>query len=149
MKKRYFVCQSPGHFMRDCPQAKNGKRPPPKGPPKKQVGKCGKQDEESKDSILYTHSASAAAATSGSGTVKASQGIPYLNPDPFKRYIGSKNLGQAFIDGELTTCLLDNGAQLNFMTPGYAAERGFNVLSLDHLAQEAGGALPPPPPSMG
>ena len=48
---------------------------------------------------------------------------PYLNPDPFCRWIGSKNWGEALIDGELTTCLLDNGAQLNFVTPAYAQAR--------------------------
>ena len=46
--------------------------------------------------------------------------VPCLNPDPFQRYIGPWNLGEAVIDGEATTCLLDNGAQLNFMTPAYA-----------------------------
>ena len=33
-----------------------------------------------------------------------------------------KNWGKAFIDDELTTYLLDNGAQLNFMTPDYAVK---------------------------
>ena len=41
--------------------------------------------------------------------------VPYLNPDAFYRFIGPKNLGKALIDDELTTCLLDNGAQLNFI----------------------------------
>ena len=36
------------------------------------------------------------------------KGIPYLNPDPYCRFIGPKNLGEALIDGELATCLLDN-----------------------------------------
>ena len=47
---------------------------------------------------------------------------PYLNPYAFYRFIGPKNLGKALIDDELTTCLLDNGAQLNFITPAYAQE---------------------------
>ena len=47
------------------------------------------------------------------------------------------------IDGELATCLLDNGSQLNFMTPAYAIKRGFNVMSLERLAEESGGALLP------
>ena len=34
----------------------------------------------------------------------------------------SQNNSEAFIDDELTTCLLDNGAQLNFMTPDYAVK---------------------------
>ena len=47
---------------------------------------------------------------------------PYLNPDAFHRFIGPKNLGKALIDDELTSCLLDNGVQLNFITPAYAQE---------------------------
>ena len=67
----------------------------------------------------------------------------YLNPDAFYRFIGLKNLGKALIDDELTTCLLDNGAQLNFITPAYAQERGMDIMSLDYLAQEIGGSIPP------
>ena len=66
-----------------------------------------------------------------------------MNPDVFRRFIGPKNLGQALIDDELTTCLLDNGAQLNFVTPSFAQERGMDVMSLDCLAQEIGGPIPP------
>ena len=42
---------------------------------------------------------------------------PYLNLDAFCRFIDPKNLGKALIDNELVSCLLDNGAQLNFITP--------------------------------
>ena len=52
------------------------------------------------------------------------------------------NWGQALINDELATCLLDNGAQLNFITPAYAIERGMDIMSLDQLAQEIGGQLP-------
>ena len=68
---------------------------------------------------------------------------PYLNPDPYCRFIGPKNLGEVLIDGELTTCLLDNGVQINFVTPTYARQRGMDIMSLDHLAQEIGGQIPP------
>ena len=71
------------------------------------------------------------------------KGTPYLNPDPFCRFIGPKNWGEVLIDDKLTTCLLDNGSQLNFVTPAYAHERGMDILSLDTLAQEIGGQLPP------
>ena len=63
--------------------------------------------------------------------------------DPYCRFIGPKNLGKALIDGELTTCLLDNGAQLNFITPAYARKRGMDIMSLDSLAQAVGGKIPP------
>ena len=68
---------------------------------------------------------------------------PYLNPDAFYRFIGPKNWGKGLIDDELTTCLLDNGAQLNFITPAYAQERGMDIMSLDYLAWEIGGPIPP------
>ena len=67
---------------------------------------------------------------------------PYLNPDVFHRFIGPKNLGKALIDDELTSCLLDNGAQLNFITPAYAQERGMDIMSLDYLSQETRGSIP-------
>ena len=71
------------------------------------------------------------------------QGVPYLNPDPFQQWIDPKNLGEAVIDGELTTCLLDNGAQLNFIMPTYARQQNMNVFHLEHLAKEVGDAIPP------
>ena len=66
---------------------------------------------------------------------------PYLNPDAFRRFIGPKNLGKALVDDELVTCLLHNGAQLNF-TPAYTQEREMDVMSLEYLAKEIGGAIP-------
>ena len=71
------------------------------------------------------------------------KGVPYLNPDPYCQFISPKNLGEALIDRELTTCLLDNGAQLNFITPAYACKRGMDIMSLDSLAHEVGGKIPP------
>ena len=59
---------------------------------------------------------------------------PYLNPDAFYRFISPKNWGKELIDDELTTCLLDNGAQLNFITPAYAQEQKMDIMSLDYLA---------------
>ena len=85
------------------------------------------------------------AKTLSAWSVGASHGVervPYLNPDAFSRFISPKNWGQALVDDELTTCLLDNGAQLNFITPAYAVERGMDIVSLDQLAQEIGGQLP-------
>ena len=55
----------------------------------------------------------------------------------------SQNLGEALIDGELATCLLDNGAHLNFITPAYGHKQGMDIMSLDSLAHEVGGKIPP------
>ena len=66
---------------------------------------------------------------------------PYLNPDAFCRFIGPKNLEKALVNDELVTCLLDNGVQLKFITPTYTQERGMDIMSLDYLAEEIGGAI--------
>ena len=71
------------------------------------------------------------------------KGIPYLNLDPYCQFIGPKNWGKALIDEELTTCLLDNGSQLNFITPAYTCKWGMDIMSLDSLIQEVGGKIPP------
>ena len=76
------------------------------------------------------------------GASRGVERVPYLNPDAFSRFIGPKNWGQALINDELTTYLLDNGAQLSFITPAYAVERGMDIMSLVRLAQEIGGQLP-------
>ena len=102
--------------------------PPAKGTSSKQVGP--------REGQAKTLSARLARASDGV------ERVPYLNPDAFSRFIGPKNWGQALINDELTTCLLDNGAQLNFITPAYAMERGMDIMSLDQLAQEIGGPLP-------
>ena len=39
--------------------------------------------------------------------------------------------------------MLDNGAQLNFVTPAYAQRRKMNVFPLERLAEEVGDALLP------
>ena len=65
-----------------------------------------------------------------------------MNLDAFGRFIGPKNLGKALIDDELVSCLLDNGAQLNFITPAYAQEWGMDIMSLDYLAEEIRGSIP-------
>ena len=71
------------------------------------------------------------------------KGTPYLNLDPYCQFIGPKNGGKVLIDDELTTCLLDSGSQLNIITPAYTHRQGMDIMSLDHLAQEVGGKIPP------
>ena len=78
-----------------------------------------------------------------SGSSSKVKGVPYLNSDPYCQFIGPKNWGVALMDEELTTFLLDNGSQLNFITPAYACKWGMDIMSLDSLAQEVGGKLPP------
>ena len=74
---------------------------------------CGSQSQSTGTKLS---ACSTGFSSKGGSPVKGAQKVPCLNPDPITHLIGPKNLGEAFIDDELTTCLLDNGAQLNFMT---------------------------------
>ena len=113
-------------------QGKKWERAPAaKGATSKQVGS--REGEGKTPAIRLRH------VSNKSSKVKRA---PYMNPDAFRRFIGPKNLGKALVDDELVTCLLDNGVQLNFITPTYAQERGMDIMSLDYLAEEIGGAIP-------
>ena len=111
--RRCFTCNQPGHLQRDHwkYEEKWDWAPAAKGASPKQVS--------SGESKTKTPSAKSNHISSKSSKVRKA---PYLNPDAFCRFIGPKNLGKALIDDELTTCLLDNGAQLNFITPAYVQE---------------------------
>ena len=128
--RRCFTCNRPSHLTRDHQEweEKWHQAPPAEGASSKQ-GSLG----EGQAKTLSAQSA---------GASHRVERVPYLNPDAFSRFIGPKNWGQALINDELTTCLLDNGAELNFITPAYAVERGMDIMSLDQLAQEIGGPLP-------
>ena len=131
--RRCFTCNQQGHLQRDHwkYEEKWDWAPAAEGASPKQVG--------SREGEVKTPSARLKHVPNKSSKVKRA---PYLNLDAFHRFIGPKNLGKALIDDELTSCLLDNGAQLNFITPAYAQERGMDIMSLDYLAQEIGGSIP-------
>ena len=116
-----------------CVGAKKRERAPPtEGAASKVIG-----SNEGENSTL-----SATSSRTSTKTPKVTQ-APYLNLDAFCRFIGPKNLGQTLIDGELTTCLLDNVAQLNFVTPSFVQERGMDIMSMECLEREIGGQVPP------
>ena len=61
LKKHCFACQSPDHFIRDCPQAKNGQRPlQPRGPQKNNLASVsGKEKTPSSTLTPLEHSKNA------------------------------------------------------------------------------------------
>ena len=44
---------------------------------------------------------------------------PFLNPDPFQHWYGVKNIAKVKINRESCMALLDNGVQINTITPSY------------------------------
>ena len=62
----------------------------------------------------------------------------FWNEDPRNRWLSSANLGTAVIDGVETTCLIDNGARVNLVTPEFIRERGLDVGSIQDLSRHNG-----------
>ena len=62
----------------------------------------------------------------------------FWNEDPRNRWLSSANLGTAIIDGVETTCLIDNGARVNLVTPEFVRERGLDVGSIQDLSGHNG-----------
>ena len=52
---------------------------------------------------------------------------PFLNPDPFQWWYGIENVAKVKINGESCTALLDNGTQVNTITPRYVNEHSLQV----------------------
>ena len=95
--KKCFICQSGEHLMKDHYKGKKWDgAPTAKGASPKQVSSRDGQSLSARSNNI-------------SGSPSKVKGVPYLNPDPYCQFIGPKNLGEALIDGELVTCLLDNG----------------------------------------
>ena len=110
--QRCFTWNQLGHLQRDhwkYEEKKWERAPAAKGASPKQV--CSREGEDKTPSIGLRH------VSNKSSKVKRA---PYLNPNAFHRFIGPKNLHKALVDDELVSCLLDNGAQLNFIMPTYA-----------------------------
>ena len=52
---------------------------------------------------------------------------PFLNPDPFQQWHGVKNVAKVKINGESCMALLDNGMQINSITPNYVKRCSLKV----------------------
>ena len=52
---------------------------------------------------------------------------PFLNLDPFQQWYGIENVAKVKINGKSCMALLDNGAQVNTITPRYVNEHSLQV----------------------
>ena len=63
----------------------------------------------------------------GSGGIGLSSQTPFLNPDPFQQWYSMENIAKVKINGESCMALLDNGVQVNTITPRYLKEHSLPV----------------------
>ena len=52
---------------------------------------------------------------------------PFLNPDPFQHWYRVKNIAKVKINGESCKALLDNGGQINTITPNYVRNHSLEM----------------------
>ena len=62
----------------------------------------------------------------------------FWNEDARNRWFSHSNLGMVILDGVETTCLIDNGARVNLVTPEFVRDRGLDVVSIQDLNQHNG-----------
>ena len=62
----------------------------------------------------------------------------FWNEDPQNRWFDPSNLGTAMLDGVKTTCLIDNGAWVDLVTPEFMKNRGLEVGSIQDLNDHDG-----------
>ena len=69
----------------------------------------------------------------GSQGIKPPQQTPFLNPDPFWCWHGVKNIARVRINGESCIALLDNGVQINTITPKYVSDNSLQMGPITNL----------------
>ena len=69
----------------------------------------------------------------GSQIIKTTLQTPFLNLDPFQQRYGAKNIAKVRINGESCMALLDNGAQINTITPRYVSDHSLQVGPITNL----------------
>ena len=110
-EKHCYHCSSPEHFIRNCLLMKTARD-------KKQLnGKEGMVMTEGSLDPSNHSKCHKEPPEGGSGSMKSPLQTPFLNLDPFQQWYGIENMAKVKINGESCMALLDNGVQVNTITP--------------------------------
>ena len=120
-EKCCYHCSSPEHFIHDCLLVRASRE-------NTQLN-CHGWDGVEEGSLDLSGEDDNAEEPPGGG----SQGItqpeqtPFLNPDPFQHWHRVKNVAKVKINGESCKALLDNGSQINTITPNYVKSHSLEM----------------------
>ena len=122
-----YHCSSPEHFICNCPLMKTARD-------KKTVKwEGGDSDGEGSPDPSKSNKCHKEPPKGGSGGIGPSLQTPFLNPDPFQWWYGMENIAKVKINGESCMALLDNGAQVNTITPRYVKEHSLPMGAITNL----------------
>ena len=109
---------------------------------------CGERGRPCPDTISGNQSGASSGTRCSHPVDQASTGAPpcrYWNEDALCRWLGTENLGWAFLDGIRTRVLVDNGARVNSVMPAYVCQHNLGVhpiTELDHSKNPYGDHIP-------
>ena len=120
-EKCCYHCSSPEYFVHNCPLVRASKENMPlncRGGEGIEEGSSDPSDENNN-----------AQQPPGGGLqgVKQPKQAPFLNLGPFQHWYGVKNVAQVKINGESCKALLDNGTQINTITPNYVRNHSLEM----------------------
>ena len=90
-------------------------------------------DKEGRTDPSETSSHSTSIPRWGSESLKTSQKVPFLNPDPLTQWSGPKNIALVKIDGKSSWALLDCGFTIHAVTPDFIVICSLDVGPLSDL----------------
>ena len=123
----FYHCSSLEHFICNCPLIKTLRENTQLNGKEERVLKKGAQTP------LTTVNTSKNPPDGGSQGIKPPQQTPFLNPDPFQHWHGVGNIARVRINGESCMALLDNGAQVNTITPKYVNDHSLQMGLISNL----------------
>ena len=115
--------QQPESFHQDCALVKLARKEP----------NLNGTEEGSPDPSRKGNSAEGAPGRDAQGIGHCTQ-TPFLNPNPFLWWYGVENVAKVRINGESCMALLNNGMQINTITPSFVEGHSLNVGPLTDLA---------------
>ena len=126
-EKHCYHCSSKEHFICECPLVKASRSAAHLNQKEGMVPDKGAQTPQVKVAKLKVPQ---------EGMPKAylcHKQTPFLNSDPFLQWYGVKNIAKVRINGERCMALLDNGMQINMITPSFVEEHSLNEGPLTDL----------------
>ena len=59
----------------------------------------------------------------------------FLNPDPWARFVGSRNTAAIYIDGIATTALYDTGTELQLISKEFCEQNKLKIQPIEQLIE--------------